>query len=167
MAQNIENNNRWREGDPQPVRIGVASATVINVGDIVCRNPSVLTQAIPASALADTGTLLGNQQQLKKYFLGHASQRSIAGETDGIRVNTTGVHEYDCASATFNVGDLIGGAEVATGDALEDQKVVAVTADTAAIGRVEKLETTATTSVYVRIESTIMTSGVQSVVSGS
>ena len=35
-------------------------------------------------------------------------QRSRSGETAPIRVATTGVFEFDCASGTFELGDMVG-----------------------------------------------------------
>lgn len=60
-----------------------------------------------------------------------------------IRIDAGGVFEFDCASATFEVGDLVGCAKQ-SGNALEDQKVVAVASEALAIGRVTQRGTSIT-----------------------
>ena len=88
-------------------------------------------------------------------------QRSRSGETAPIRVATTGVFEFDCASGTFELGDLVGADENAAGTALLNQQVAKVAASHYAIGRVAKRQAAATTSVLVDIRSTVMTGGVE------
>jgi len=168
MAQNITDNMRWRKGDTNPVIMRVASATVINVGDLIYQDPT-LKQAKPASAQADQGSLAGNQELFTTNFVGVASQRSLAGETTDIRVSTGGVYEMDCASATFSIGDRVGVAEDSAGTALEDQKVIAVasTSPKLAVGRVHKERTSADTTVWVEIKSTLIDDGPQAIASGS
>jgi len=168
MAQNLTNNMRWREGDTNPVRMRVASATVIEVGDLIFQDPT-LKQAKPASAQADQGSLAGNQELFTTNFVGVALQRSPSGTTNDITVGTAGIYEMDCASATFSIGDRVGVAENATGDALEDQKVIAVAtlSPKLSVGRVEKERVTAATSVYIKIKSTVLEDGPQAIASGS
>jgi hypothetical protein len=146
----------------------VASATVIEVGDLIYQDPST-KQAKPASAQADQGTLAGNQELFTTNFVGVSADRSPSGTTTDITVLSGGVFEMDCASATFSIGDRVGVAETAAGTALEDQKVIAVAATSPklAIGRVEKERTSADTSVYVKIKSTLLDDGPQAIASGS
>ena len=149
---------RWRYGDTNPVVAAVDSATVIEIGDLVCQDTD---DAKPASSLADTGTETGNQDAFTDIFLGVAMQRSRGGDTAPIRVATTGVFEFDCPSGTFELGDLIGVDENTAGDALLTQQVAGVGASQYAIGRVAKREPSAAASVLVDIRSTIMTGGVE------
>jgi hypothetical protein len=149
---------RWRYGDTNPVIAAVDSATVIEIGDLVYQDTD---DARPASAQADKGTKPANQEQFADKFLGVAMQRSRAGDTDPIRVATTGVFELDCPSATFELGDLVGGDENAAGTALLDQQVAKVSVPKYAIGRVARREAVATTSVLVDVRSTVMTGGVE------
>ena len=148
---------RWRYGDTNPVVAAVDSGTIIEIGDLVLLN---VDDAKPATAQPDQGTKAANQQAFAAIFLGVAMQRSRDGDTAPIRVATTGVFELDCASATFELGDMVGGDENAAGNALLNQQVAKVTLAKDAIGRVAKRQPAAGTSVLVDIRSTVMTGGV-------
>ena len=148
---------RWRYGDTNPVVAAVDSATVIEIGDLVYQD---VDDAKPASSQADQGSETANQELLADNFLGVAMQRSRSGDSDPVRVATTGVFEFDCPSGTFELGDLVGVDENAGGNGLLDQQVAAVSASTYAIGRVAKRVATAAQSVLVDIRSTIMTGGI-------
>jgi hypothetical protein len=148
---------RWRYGDTNPVVAAVDSGTVIEIGDLLLLNTD---DAKPASMQADHQTKDANQQTFAAIFLGVAMQRSRNGETAPIRVATTGVFEFDCASGTFELGDMVGVDENTAGNALLNQQVAKVTAAQNAVGRVAKRQPTAGTSVLIDIRSTIMTGGV-------
>jgi hypothetical protein len=148
---------RWRYGETNPVVADVISATVIEIGDLVYQDTD---DAKPASSQADTGTEEGNQEAFEAKFLGVAMQRSKSGETNPIRVATTGVFEFDCPSATHELGDLVGVDEASSGTALLDQQVATVGDVSAAVGRVAKRYGSATTTVLVDIRSKVMTGGV-------
>ena len=148
---------RWRYGDTNPVVAAVDSATVIEIGDLVYQNTD---DALPASDLTFVG-LSQSQDNFCDEFLGVTMQRSRAADTDAIRVATTGVFEFACASATFELGDLVGVDDNAGATALEDQQVIAVTDAARAIGRVAKRVASAATSVLVDIRSDVMYGGVQ------
>ena len=148
---------RWRYGDTNPVVAAVDSGTVIEIGDLVLQDTD---DAKSASVLADHGTETANQEAFAAIFLGVAMQRSRSGETTPIRVATTGVFEFDCASGTFELGDMVGVDENAAGNALLNQHVVKVSDSKDAIGRVAKRQPDAGTSVLVDIRSTVMTGGV-------
>ena len=149
---------RWRYGDTNPVVAAVDSATVIEIGDLVYQD---VDDAKPAGDQADQGSETANQELFADNFLGVAMQRSRSGDTDPIRVATTGVFEFDCPSGTFELGDLVGADENAGGDGLLDQQVASVSASQYAIGRVAKRVATAATSVLVDVRSTVMTGGVE------
>jgi hypothetical protein len=150
----MSDNMRWRYGDTNPVVAAVDSATVIEIGDLVWQDTD---DAKPASDFTFAGL---NQTQDnfadKDYFLGVAMQRSRDGDTESIRVATRGIFEFPCASATFELGDLIGPDDNAGGTALEDQKVIKVTDEARAIGRVAKRVASAATTVLVEITSAVM-----------
>jgi hypothetical protein len=148
---------RWRYGDTNPVVAAVDSATMIDIGDLVYQDTD---DAKPASAQADQGSEAANQQLLASKFLGVAMQRSRAGDTSPVRVATTGVFEFDCPSGAFELGDLVGVDENATGDALLNQQVDGVGSGANAIGRVARRVPEAATSVLVDIRSKVMTGGV-------
>lgn len=149
---------RWRYGDTNPVVAAVDSGTAVEIGDLVYQD---VDDAKPASAQSDQGSETANQELLADNFLGVAMQRSRNGDTDPIRVATTGVFEFDCPSGTFELGDLVGVDENAGGDGLLDQQVASVSASKYAVGRVAKRVPTAATSVLVDIRSTVMTGGVE------
>jgi hypothetical protein len=88
-------------------------------------------------------------------------QASPSGEANSIRVATTGVFEFDCPSATLEVGDLMGADENAGGTALLNQTIAKVTAANAAIGRCAKRLNPAGTRALVDIVSTVMLGGPQ------
>lgn len=154
----MANTMRWRYGDTNPVMLPVDSATVIEIGDLVYLDTD---DAKPASSQADQGTESGNQQLFHDGFAGAAMQNSANGDTQPIRVATSGVFEFDCISATLEVGDLIGADEDGAGTALEDQTVAAVTGANEAIGRCAKRVNPAGTRVLVDIVSTVMRGGPQ------
>jgi len=149
---------RWRYGETAPVMLPVQSATVIEIGDLVYQSTD---HALPAGAQADQGTKAGNQQLFHNNFVGVAMQQSRAGDTTPIRVATTGVFAFDCTSATFEVGALIGGDENTGGTALMNQVVAAVNAENLAIGRCAKRVSPAETSVLVEIVGTVTHGGPQ------
>jgi hypothetical protein len=142
------------------VTLPVDSATDIEIGDLV-------DDAKPASSILDIGgagpaDLAAAQVQFHDSFIGVAMQRSRAGDTQSIRIATSGVFEFDAASATFELGDRVGVAQDA-GAALEDQKVagIAQTVPNQALGRVAKRVSSADTKVLVEINSTMMRDGPQ------
>ena len=87
--------------------------------------------------------------------------RSRAGDAAPVRVATTGVFELDCASATFELGDLVGPDSSGAANTLLNQQAIKVNAGALAIGRVAKRQPVAATSVLVDIRSTVMTGGVR------
>lgn len=154
----MANTMRWRYGDTSPVMLPVDASTVIEIGDLVYLETD---DARPASTQSDQGTELGNQQLFHQKFAGVAMQASPSGEANPIRVATTGVFEFDCPSATLEVGDLMGGDENAGGTALLNQTLVKVTNANAAIGRCAKRLNPAGTRTLVDIVSTVMLGGPQ------
>ena len=151
---------RWRYGDTSPVMMPVDSATVLEIGDLVFYDTD---DAKPASAMPDQGTEGANQQLFHDVFAGVAMQASAAGDSDPIRVATAGVFEFDCVSATLEVGDLMGGDENAGGTALLNQTVAKVTNANAAVGRCAKRLNPAGTRVLVDIVSSVMRGGTQAI----
>jgi hypothetical protein len=149
---------RWRYGDTNPVMLPVDSGTVVEIGDLVYL---ATDDARPASAQADQSSEAANQELFHDNFAGVAMQRSRDGDTDPIRVATTGVFEFACPSGTFEVGALIGVDEAASGTALEDQQVAAVATPNLAIGRCARRANPAGTRVLVDIVSTVMLGGPQ------
>ena len=149
---------RWRYGDTNPVVAAVDSASVIEIGDLLYQDTD---DAKPASSQADQSSETANQELFADNFLGVAMQRSRSGDTDPIRVATTGVFEFACPSGTFELGDLIGVDEASGGTALEDQQVASVAASRYAVARVAKRVAVAATAVLVDVRSTVMTGGIE------
>lgn len=149
---------RWRYGDTNPVIAAVDSGTEIEIGDLVFQDAD---DAKPASAQPDQGSEPANQERFADNFLGVAMQRSRVGDSDPIRVATTGVFEFECPAGTFELGNLVGADENAAGTALLDQQVAKVAEPKYAIGRVARREPTSATIVLVDIRSTVMTGGVE------
>jgi hypothetical protein len=154
----MANTMRWRYGDTCPVMLPVDSATVIEIGDLVYLDTD---DAKPASAQADQGSESANQELFHDKFAGVAMQASASGDTQPVRVATAGVFEFDCASATFEVGDLVGADENVGGTALEDQKVAGVATANLAVGRCAKRVNPAGTRVLVDVVSTVLRGGPQ------
>jgi hypothetical protein len=148
---------RWRYGDTNPVMMPVASATVVEIGDLVYANGG---QALPASDFPNQGSTAATQEAFHDNFLGVAMQCSPVGSTHPIRVATTGVFEFDCTLATFELGDLVGGYDAGSGT-LDAQVVDGVATPNLAIGRCVKRVSPAATKVLVDVVSTIIKGGPQ------
>jgi hypothetical protein len=149
---------RWRYGDTQPVMLPVDATTVVEIGDLIYLETD---DARPASSQADQLTEAANQELFHDKFAGVAMQASRNGDTQPIRVATAGVFEFDCLSATFEVGKLIGVDETAAGTALEKQVVAPVATANLAIGRCAKRVNPAATKVLVDVVSTVQRGGPQ------
>lgn len=145
----MSNVQRYRKAGGK-VRVPVDSAVVVEIGDAIYLNTD---DARPASSFTYvTANLGGTQANFAASFLGVAAEASESGDTDEITIDTAGVFEFNCASATFEVGDLVGMDNNAGATALEDQQVIAIGEDGyGAIGRVAKRYGAATTRVLVEI----------------
>ena len=154
----MANTMRWRYGDTNPIVLPVDSASVIEIGDLVYLDTD---DAKPASAQDDQLTEAANQELFHDNFAGVAMQSSRSGDTDAIRIATTGVFEFECLSATFEVGDLVGVDEATSGTELEDQTVASVSTANLAAGRCAKRVSTAATRVLVDVVSTVLRGGPQ------
>ncbi len=156
---------RWRYGDTNPVVTKpITSGVTIEIGDLVGQDSS--GNITPAAALAWTTDLPTTQTAFHGTFLGVAMQRSRSTDTDPIRVATSGVFEMACASATFNIGDLVG-PDKNVGNLLLSQQVVAVGAggnEAKSVGRVAGYVNPAGTAVLVSIVSTKQFGGTQAVI---
>lgn len=138
---------RYRKEFSKPRYFAVDSATVIELGDNVWLDTDDVK---PASDFTWDTDLATTQTAFAQKYKGVAADRSQAGETDDIMVHTAGVHDFDCASATFETEDFLGPAK-ASGNALENQKVVAVATAALSTGKVAKRETSTVTSVSMDV----------------
>lgn len=151
--------SRYYAGETQALIAPVLTAQAVAIGDLVGLSSGNVVRAEDITWDTDLAT---TQEDFVPVFLGVAAQRKDAtvarvpgnSEDNVIRIDTDGVFEFDCASASFNVGDLVGPAKQ-TGNALESQKVAAVASAARAIGRVWE-KTTSSTKVKVKLISTLM-----------
>lgn len=150
---------RWRYGETNPVVAAVAAETVVEIGDLLILDAGY---AKPVSSVAYGESLAAAQEAAHDKFLGVAMQASPAGEASEIRVASSGVFEFEQASATVALGTRIGVDDNSSGLALRNQAVIAVAegAPQLAIGRCAK-QATAATTILVAINSTIMHDGPQ------
>ncbi|MDZ4659293.1 MAG: capsid cement protein [Bythopirellula sp.] len=153
----MANNMRWRYGETSPVMMPVDAGTVIEIGDLLY----LATDDVrPAGVLTPGGSLAATQEAFHDNFVGVAMQCSPAGVADPIRVATTGVFEFDCVSATFDVGDFVGGNNGGGGE-LDNQLVDEVATPNLAVGRCVKRVSPAGTKVLVDVVSTLVKGGPQ------
>lgn len=144
---------RWRYGETNPVVAPVDSAATIDVGDLVYLSDG---KANSASAFTPSSTIAATQTAFAALFLGVAMQKSVAGSAAPIRVATSGVFEFDAPSTTYALGDTVGIYESADEAALDNQKVVKVADAADSIGRVTRVESSASTVVLVAVRSVVM-----------
>jgi hypothetical protein len=182
----MSDKTRWRYGDRNPVVSAVDSASVIEIGDLLYQErhefhelgasakPASMVQYESRPELAGKGDEayeVIRQERFAEDFLGVAMQRSRSGDTDPVRVATTGVFEFDCPSGTFELGDMMGvdyelhGGHDEVNDGKEtihllSQSVAPVSASKYAIGRIAKRVATAATTVLIDIRSMVMTGGI-------
>ena len=155
----MANTMRWRYGDTNPVLLPVESTSEIEIGDLVFLDTGF---AKPATGLVDQGSTLLNQTGFQDAFVGVAMQASPLGEANSVRIATTGVFEFDCDSATWELGSLAAVATDASGNSLYDQKVVEGSTESASLGRCVKQAVSATTRVLIDVVGTVTRGGVQS-----
>lgn len=129
------NTMRWRYGDTCPVMLPVDSDTVIEIGDLTYLDAD---DAKPASLLAAEGDEQAKQRLFHDNFAGVAMQASRRGNTQPIRVATSGVFEFGCASAALEVGDTVGPSINGEGVALMNGTVKKVAGVHESIGRCAK-----------------------------
>lgn len=153
----MSNNQRFRWGTKDIIRHDITAGDVVEIGDI---SAVVSGKAVPFSDFTYTGGVGGTyaslalaQEAACKVFLGIASEASRAASATNLvdaftsrEYHEDGVFEFNCASASFAVNDLVGPAGNATDTTfhLENQKVVAVTVPERAIGRVVRATSSAT-----------------------
>jgi hypothetical protein len=112
----------------------------------------------PASSQADTTVKARNQRGFARRFVGLTADTRLAASTQVVPhfpVMTDVEGEFDCASATFEVDDLVGAAEDSGGTALENMKLEKVTDPDLAIGYVTEREANSTTRVKARLISRV------------
>ncbi|QGJ71061.1 Hypothetical protein PBC10988_27640 [Planctomycetales bacterium 10988] len=149
---------RYRYGATHPVMAAIDEATVVEIGDLLYLDTD---DAKPAASLSDQGSEAANQEAFHDGFLGVAMQHSPSGRAEEIRVATSGIFEFASPSSIFELGQLIGIDENASGDGLLSQTVAPVANPNLAIGRCAQRHSSSSTKVLVAIESTVLTGGPQ------
>ena len=113
----------------------------------------------PAASQSDAGSEAANQAAFAPKFAGVALDSRTVLETNAetnFPVATDIFLTMDCASATFEVGDLVTVDEQSGGTALENQKLVKTTDRLLAIGYATKRHASATTRIEVRLTSRVL-----------
>lgn len=146
--------NIHRSGQQTLRSYPVASATVIAIGDMVWSNSG---EVKPAADYTWDTNLATTQGTFAAAFVGIARTPSAAGETTNVQVDVSpdAIYECDQASATIDIGTPVGPAK-ASGNALENQKIVAATA-TSCIGRAASDHQSAATRIRVNFASAFHT----------
>lgn len=128
------------------------ASTAFSIGDLIYM-ASGTYQAARASSQADKLDEPANQAEFALRFIGISNGARLSTDTVAgqLAVQQDGIVEYPCQSSTFEIGDLVGAAEAASGTALEDQLVKKVTNPRLAIGVVTKREASAVTKVQFRL----------------
>lgn len=155
---------KYLYGNNRPRNATIATAQAVAGGDIVGMAAGTLVRAEDQAWDTDTAT---TQAAFRLLFLGISQQtkaaavaRPYGNSADNVcAVATGGVFEFDCASATFEVGARVGPAK-ASGNALLSNKVVAVASDALMIGRVVE-RGTSITRVKVEILSALQPAAAQ------
>lgn len=137
-----------RYGDARPRIYPVDLAEVIQIGD----NLFYDTDDVKPFADATYGSLAVAQALSAGLYAGVANQaHAAAGLAGNLTVLTAGVFQFTCASATFEVGDLVGADDNAGPTALVNQQVIQVYDARKAIGRVVERVGSAAEAVKVEI----------------
>ncbi len=135
----------------QIVYCAVDSGTVIAVGDMVFLDTDDVK---PASSFTWDTNLATTQASFANAFLGiamssHASGSAVTNFPVNISPHAT--YKMTCASATFEIGATLGPAK-ASGNALENQKLVAAVA-ASSVARCRKRHASASTTVVANFQS--------------
>jgi hypothetical protein len=145
-----------------PVKYLFNGTLAVEKGDLLFHDTDDVK---PASSQADAGTAALNKSTFAPLFAGVATETRTVLETAAdpyFPVATDIIAEYDCVSATFEIGDKVSVTEVSTGDAVENQKLEKTTVESVAIGVVVKRYSSATTRVLVRLISKVTPNAVGS-----
>lgn len=154
----MSNKMRWRYGETNPVIMPVPLGFKLSIGDLVYLDSGHIK---PATDMSDQGSLTANQELFHDNFVGVAMQSSDGTAIKNVRVATSGVFEFDCVSSTYDVGDLLGVNEDATGLQLQDQSIIDVATVNLAIGRCVKKVDPAGSKVLIDVVSTVVKGGPQ------
>lgn len=151
----------WKWGETCPVSVEIASATEVQVGDLLWLDTN--GQAQPASAFAKDTDLAGTQGAFSQKFLGVAMQASPAATVSRIRVATTGTFEFsdDTSDASAEkLGTYMGANLNTAATYLKRDSLISVATAKLAVGRIIHQENIPAGKAYIAIRSTIMHGGI-------
>lgn len=131
----MSDNNLFRKKG-ETFRMPVDSAQTIEAGDMVFNNTDDLRSMAQFTYGA---TLAITQANAAAKLLGVSMGASESGETRELTVRQSGVFEFACAAATFELGDTVALDDNAGGTALLPQQVIATGENgMGAIGRIAR-----------------------------
>lgn len=141
-------------GETNPIDCPIATSQAVDIGDLVGISSGTLVRASDTTWDTNTAT---TQVAFRALFLGVSGQAKdnataqIRGNSiaNRCRVDSDGFYTFATASASYNIGDLVGPAK-ASGNALLNDTVASVAALDKAIGYVVE-KTTSSTTVKVRL----------------
>jgi hypothetical protein len=127
-----------------PIYWKTVASTLYEPGDLVYHNGS--GAILPASSQVDQLTEALNQLEFAANFVGVCNGMKLASDsgTGELPVIVNQDIEFTVVSGTFAVGDFLGADEAASGTALEDQQLKAVTDIAKAVAIVTKAAASAT-----------------------
>ncbi len=144
----MSNVQRWRYEPDKPRQYAVDSGNAIQIGDLAYFE---VDDVRAAGSMTYGDNLENSQMEFRHKFAGVAAQASASLATDPIRILSTGVFEFPCASAIWELHDLVAIDDNAGGTALTPQQVIKTLNPDAAIGRVVKAEASAVTEIMVEL----------------
>jgi len=141
-------------GETNPIDCPIATGQAVDIGDLVGISSGTLVRAsdttwdtnLATTQVAFRALFLGVSGQFKDSSTAQIRGNSIANRC---RVDSDGFYQFATASASYNIGDLVGPAR-ASGNALLNDTVASVAALDKAIGYVVE-KTTSATTVKVRL----------------
>lgn len=137
----------------QQVAMPYAGSLAINAGDLVYFDGTTIKAV---SSYADQGTYAQNKRGLAPQFAGVAGESKLSTSAAGtINVIVDSIFEFDCVSAAYAPGDLVGPSDVGSGASLSATSLTEVTDPREAIGHVTKNHASGTTRVQCRLISRI------------
>lgn len=124
----MSNDFTFRSGQRQLFKYGVASVTVVEIGDMLSLNTSD-EEVKPASDFTWNSNLATTQAGFADVFLGIAVEKSASGDTADISVDISAdsVYEFAVSSAAYKIGTTLGPAK-ASGNALVNQTLASAVA---------------------------------------
>ena len=150
----MANQLRFRSGQVELHRLRVDSGTVLEPGDLVFLDTDDVKPAGEFTFDTNLATTRGN---FAAVFLGVCHQSSADGETDDVSIDLSplSVYQYECDSATFEVGGLL--APDGDSDSLDSQRLAKVTNAAQAIARAAEYQAAAATQVRAQFASAFHT----------